>query len=175
MADEAKKDEVIDEPTEKQEETVSVKEMQRRIATEKARVEAAKEAELEALKQQYEEEKKKAKMSKEEKTSYELKKKEQEIEDYKNQLKRFELTKEATKVLAEKDLTISDELLDFVVRDGKDSTLQAIDLFAELVEKNVNQRIKENVRQSTPRDGQSSPNASVNIDKAKMAAENRII
>ncbi len=156
----------------KKEETISVKEMKRRIASEQKKFNK----QIEEMKAEFELEKEKAKMSKEEKKSFELKQKEKELADYKAKILKLELTSKATKVLSEKGLKADDKILSYVIREDEDSTLEAIEGLSELIDGIVNERVKENARQTAPTDGRTTIDKDESIgSKSELANKHRII
>ncbi len=156
----------------KEDETISIKEMKRRIAAEQKKFNKK----IEEMKVEFELEKEKAKMSKEEKKSFELKQKEKELADYKAKVLKLELTSKATKVLVEKGLKADENILSYVIREDEDSTLEAIENFSELIDGLVNQKLKESARQTAPTDGKSTISKREEVgSKSELANKHRII
>lgn len=112
---------------------------QRLARAEKQKLEAIKEAE------------KLAKMNEQEKQQYEFEKTQRELEEMKKQLNRYELGKEATRILAEKGIVANDTILDLVVRDNAEQTNESVTAFVELLTDLVDQQVKEKLKGNAPR------------------------
>lgn len=95
--------------------------------------------------------KKLAKMNADEKREYELEKLKQENEELKAVQIRFELGKEATKMLATSGITATDEILDFVVREDAETTSEAVKAFTELITDTADALVKEKLKGNAPR------------------------
>lgn len=95
--------------------------------------------------------KKLAKMTEQQKKDYEYEKMQRENAEYKAKLNRFELGKEATKILAESGITASDEILEIVVRDDAETTSAAVKAFSDLVDKVSDERMKEKLKGTSPK------------------------
>lgn len=92
-----------------------------------------------------------AKMNAEQKREYELEKLKRENEELKAAQNRYELGREATKMLAESGITASDEILDFVVREDAEKTSEAVQAFSELVDRISDEKMKEKLKGKPPR------------------------
>lgn len=92
--------------------------------------------------------KKLAKMNADEKREYELEKLKQENEELKAVQIRFELGKEATKMLATSGITATDEILDFVVREDAETTSEAVKAFTELITDTADALVKEKLKET---------------------------
>lgn len=103
-----------------------------------------------------------AKMNADEKREYELEKLQRENEELKAAQSRFELGKEATKMLATTGITATDEILDFVVREDAETTSEAVKSFADLVDKVSDERMKEKLKGNPPK---KQPNGAKPITK----------
>lgn len=95
--------------------------------------------------------KKLAKMNADEKKDYELEKLRQENERYKQNENRYELGKEATKILAESNIVATDDILNFVVREDAEKTSEAVKAFSDLVDKVSDERMKEKLKGKSPK------------------------
>ncbi|MEI3611621.1 DUF4355 domain-containing protein [Pseudogracilibacillus sp. SO30301A] len=95
--------------------------------------------------------KKLAKMNADEKRQYELEKLQRENEELKAAQNRFELGKEATKMLSASGITATDEILDFVVREDAEKTNEAVKAFSALVDKISDERMKEKLKGKPPK------------------------
>jgi|SRR5690625_51697 len=100
-----------------------------------------------------------AKMNADEKQQYELEKLQRENKQLKESQNRFELGKEATKILAESDIIATDEILDFVVREDADKTSEAVKAFSSLVDKVSDDRMKEKLKGTSPKKQTGSQSA----------------
>lgn len=98
-----------------------------------------------------EEAKKLAKMNADEKKDYELEKLQKENERLKQNENRYSLGKEATKMLADSGIIADDETLEFVVREDAETTKVAVQSFSALVEKKVDEGVKEALKGKSPK------------------------
>lgn len=133
-------------------------------------------AEWEKKKQKEDDEAKKlAKMNAQEKADYKNKQLEDKIAELENEKALSNMRDEARKMLSEKNINISDELLAFMVSKDAGETKKAVDSFVELFNAAVNEAVKGKARQETPKDsgGFSASKASLGI--GDMAREARII
>jgi len=92
-----------------------------------------------------------AKMNEDQKKQYELEKLQKELEDYKKKDAFYSLSKEATKMLAEKDIVADDELLSFVVKESAEDTQTAVNTFISLVDKKVQEGVKKALSGKAPK------------------------
>lgn len=133
-------------------------------------------AEWAKKKQKEEDEAKKlSKMNAQEKADYKQKQLEEEIEQLKNEKALSNMRDEARKMLSEKNINISDELLAFMVSTDAGETKKAVDSFADLFNAAVNEAVKGKARQTTPREGGAFSAATKNLGIGDMAREARII
>lgn len=96
-----------------------------------------------------------AKMNAEQKREYELEKLRRENEQLKKAQLRYELGREATKMLGEAGIMADDDVLSFVVRDDAEQTQEAVKTFISLVDKLADMRMKEKLKGRPPKkDGQ---------------------
>lgn len=109
-----------------------------------------------------------AKMNEEQKKQYELEKLQKELEDYKKKDAFYSLSKEATKMLAEKDIVADDELLSFVVKESAEDTQTAVNTFISLVDKKVQEGVKKALAGNPPKVTTSNGKA---LTKADIMAE----
>lgn len=94
--------------------------------------------------------KKISKMDSVQKAQYEAEKARKEAEDLRAELTRKGLETEASKILSEKGLTVSQALLDIVVKSDAESTLEAINGFEALVSKLAEDKVKQLLVGKTP-------------------------
>lgn len=92
-----------------------------------------------------------AKMSADQKKEYEFEKLQKENEELKKAQNRYELGKEATRILSESNIVATDEVLDFVVREDAETTNASVKAFSELVDKVVEEKVKEKLKGTSPK------------------------
>lgn len=124
--------------------------------------------------EQLEEERQKASMNAKELAQYEAQKKDKELEDAKNELNKYKMTSVANSKLSEKGLLSNEEILSFVVKEDELSTVKAVETFSQLVEKTVNEQLKERAKQSTPATSQTNVNTN-DVSIRDFAQQNRLI
>ena len=108
-----------------------------------------------------EEAKKLEKMSAEEKIAHERDSIKKELDELKREKALAEMSKTARKLLSEKNITVSDELLSLMVTTDATETKAAIDSFAKLFSESVENAVKERVRGNVPAAGTANNNAPV--------------
>ena len=92
-----------------------------------------------------------AKMNEDEKAKYEMDKLKEELADLKRKDAQYGLSKEASKMLAEHDIQVDDELLAFVVKDDAEATKSAVDSFVALIDAKVADGVKKALSGTAPR------------------------
>lgn len=107
-------------------------------------------------KEAIEEAEKLAKMTADQKREYELEKLKEENQKLKAAQNRYELGKEASKILATSGIVATDEILDFVVKDDAEQTNAAVKAFTDLVDKVSDELMKEKLKGKTPKKNQTS-------------------
>jgi hypothetical protein len=112
-----------------------------------------------------EEAEKLAKMSAEEKIAHERDKLKQELDDLKREKALSEMSKTARKLLGEKNITVSDELLSLMVTTDATETKAAIDSFTKLFNESVENAVKERLRGEVPKVGTGGSAPISEIDK----------
>lgn len=133
-------------------------------------------AEWAKKKQKEEDEAKKlSKMNAQEKADYKQKQLEEEIEQLKNEKALSNMRDEARKMLSEKNINITDELLAFMVSTDAGETKKAVDSFADLFNAAVNEAVKGKARQTTPKESGAFSGGTRNLGIGDMAREARII
>lgn len=98
-----------------------------------------------------------AKMNADQKREYEFEKLQRENEDLKAAQNKYELGREATKMLSESSITATDEILDFVVREDAEKTGEAVKAFSKLVDKIADERMTEKLKGRPPKKQTGSP------------------
>lgn len=159
FADESNEDdENNDEPTgeegeEKDEKTYSEEEFNKRLNGElKRRMKQKEQEKQDAI----EEAKKLAKMNKDQQEEYENEKLRKENEELRNKQARYEMRDTARSMLSERDIKASDELLDFVVSTDADETQEKIESFSKILNDMVQAKVKESLRQGSPKNVSSN-------------------
>lgn len=107
--------------------------------------------EKKAAEKAVDEAKKLAKMNEDQKKEYELEKLKNELEEYKKKDTYNSLSKEASRMLSEHDIVASDELLSFVVKDTAEDTQASVESFAGLVKKKVEEGVKKALAGKPPK------------------------
>lgn len=100
-----------------------------------------------------------AKMSEQEKAEHQRDELQKELDALKKEKALAEMSKTARKLLSEKNITVSDELLSMMVTTDATETKTAIDSFAKLFEESVESTVKERLRGEVPKTstGASAP------------------
>lgn len=119
----------------------------------------AKEAWVKEQKERQAKAERQAKMTAEEKIKEELEEKDQKIAELERKQTLATMTKEASKMLSEAELPHDDDLLELIVKDDEEATMNAIAVISSFASK----LIKENARQATPNDA-----ASFSVDKNEL-------
>lgn len=92
-----------------------------------------------------------AKMNEEQKKQYEFEQLQKELEEYKKKDAFYSLSKEASKMLSEHDITADDDLLAFVVKDTAEETQDAVNGFVTLFNKHVEAGVKKALAGKPPK------------------------
>ena len=90
-------------------------------------------------------------MDKAQKAEYEKEQQAQRIAELEAQLNRRDLEREASSILSERGIKATADVLDFVVRENAEGTLEAINSFNALVEQAADAKVKEMLKGKTPR------------------------
>lgn len=144
VAEETNEEEQQEQSQEQEEEMIPrsqfEKELKARLAREKkAREKAVEEAE------------KLAKMNAEQKKEYEYEKMQEELEEYKKRDQYYKLSKEASKMLAEHDITADEEVLSLVVKDDAEETQASVNAFVNLFNAKVEEGVKKALSGNSPK------------------------
>ena len=99
--------------------------------------------------------KKLAEMNAQQKAEYKLAEAEKKLAEYERKDSLAEMTKTARKMLTEKNINVSDELLAMMVTTDAESTKKAIDGFTKLFNEHVESAVKERLKGEPPRRGSS--------------------
>lgn len=90
-------------------------------------------------------------MNAEQKAQYEAEQKDKLIKELEAKLNRNGLEKEASKMLSEAGIAVTDEILTLVVKDNAENTQQSVNSFTELVNDLVDKKVSEMLRGKTPK------------------------
>nr|DAT54066.1 MAG TPA: capsid scaffolding protein [Caudoviricetes sp.] len=138
---------------EKDEKTYSEEEFNQRLNDElKRRMKQKEQEKQDAI----EEAKKLAKMNKDQQEEYENEKLRKENDELRNKQARYEMRDIARKMLNERDIKANDEILDFVVSTDADETQEKIESFSKILNDMVQAKVKESLRQGSPKNVSSS-------------------
>lgn len=91
-----------------------------------------------------------ANMTAEQREKERLEELEKELNEYKSREKKAEIRDEARKILASKGHTLSEDKLELLVRDNIEDTEKSINAFAELLDEQLQEKLKESARQDNP-------------------------
>lgn len=97
-----------------------------------------------------------AKMSADQKKEYEFEKLQQENDELKKAQNRYELGREASKILSESGIAVTDEILGIVVREDAETTSEAVKAFSSIVDKVSDERMKEKLKGTSPKKQQGA-------------------
>ncbi|MCU5745896.1 DUF4355 domain-containing protein [Staphylococcus sp. SQ8-PEA] len=136
-----KKDEVIFTP-EQQKKVDEI--IERRVAQEKKKAD-------EYAKEKAEEAAKLAKMNKDQKAEYEREKLESELKQLRAEKAMNEMRSEARVMFKDKDIDVSDELLDIVVSNSAETTKSNVDNLTKILDEMVQKKVQETLRQNSPK------------------------
>ena len=121
--------------------------------------------EREQAKKEKEEAEKLAEMNATQKAEYKAEQLEKELAEYKRKDALAEMSKVARKMLSEKDINISDELLGMMVTTDAQQTKQNIESYAKLYKADVEAAVKARLKGETPRVGSGPSNPVSEIEK----------
>lgn len=121
--------------------------------------------EREQAKKEKEEAEKLAEMNAQQKAEYERDQLKRELAELKRDKELSEMTKVARKMLTEKDINISDELLSMMVTTDAQETKQAVDGFAKMFKDSVEAAVKARLKGETPRVGSGTSQPVSEIEK----------
>ncbi|MTH28279.1 DUF4355 domain-containing protein [Veillonella parvula] len=180
MAEEIKKDEVVEEGTEQAstqeqaettEKTFTQEELDAIIQKEKGKAKRAAEREYQA---KMDEAEKLRKMNAEQKAEYEAKKQADYIAELEAKINRSGLEKEASKMLSEAGIVATDDILAFVVKDDAESTQETINSFTSLVNDLADKKVSEMLKGKTPKKVEQSTAGGVTKEQfARMGYKSR--
>lgn len=109
-----------------------------------------------------------AKMNADEKQQYEIEKLQRENEELKAEKNKVSLGKEAAKMLSEANIIADDDVLEFVVRADAEQTKSAVSAFTKLVQKKVDEAVKDKLRGNSPKKQTGTPGALTKEDILKI-------
>lgn len=108
-----------------------------------------------------------AKMNEDQKAEYDREQLEKELSELRRKDAFYNLSKEASKMLSEHDITADDELLQVVVKDDAEGTKQAVESFVNL----FNAKVKEGVKQALAGNSPKYPNTGKTLTKQQILDE----
>lgn len=108
-----------------------------------------------------------AKMNEDQKAEYDREQLEKELAELRRKDAFYNLSKEASKMLSEHDITADDELLQVVVKDDAEGTKQAVESFVNL----FNAKVKEGVKQALAGNSPKYPNTGKTLTKQHIMDE----
>lgn len=108
-----------------------------------------------------------AKMNEDQKAEYDREQLEKELAELRRKDAFYNLSKEASKMLSEHDITADDELLQVVVKDDAEGTKQAVESFVNL----FNAKVKEGVKQALAGNSPKYPNTGKTLTKQQIMDE----
>ncbi len=118
--------------------------IERRVAQEKKKAD-------EYAKEKAEEAAKLAKMNKDQKAEYEREKLESELKQLRAEKAMNEMRSEARVMFKDKDIDVSDDLLDIVVSDSAETTKNNVDNLTKILDEMVQKKVQETLRQNSPK------------------------
>ncbi|HHU6749844.1 TPA: DUF4355 domain-containing protein [Staphylococcus pseudintermedius] len=92
-----------------------------------------------------------AKMNKDQKAEYEREKLEAELKQLRAEKAMNEMRSEARVMFKDKDIDVSDELLDIVVSDSAETTKSNVDNLTKILDEMVQKKVQETLRQNSPK------------------------
>ncbi|EHT8052349.1 DUF4355 domain-containing protein [Staphylococcus pseudintermedius] len=92
-----------------------------------------------------------AKMNKDQKAEYEREKLESELNQLRAEKAMNEMRSEARVMFKDKDIDVSDELLDIVVSDSAETTKNNVDNLTKILDEMVQKKVQETLRQNSPK------------------------
>ncbi|MDW8759706.1 DUF4355 domain-containing protein [Streptococcus suis] len=140
------------------EKTFTQAELDEMIQREKAKAKRAAEKEYKA---KMDEAEKMRDMNEAQKAEYEAKKQADYIAKLEAKINRSGLEKEASKLLSEGGLIADDKILNFVVKDTAEDTLEAVNSFTALVNDLADKKVSEMLKGKTPKKVEQTTSASI--------------
>ncbi|MBA8777373.1 DUF4355 domain-containing protein, partial [Staphylococcus schleiferi subsp. coagulans] len=92
-----------------------------------------------------------AKMNKDQKAEYEREKLEAELKQLRAEKAMNEMRSEARVMFKDKDIDVSDDLLDIVVSDSAETTKNNVDNLTKILDDMVQKKVQETLRQNSPK------------------------
>lgn len=118
--------------------------VERRLAKEKKNVDKK-------VKDAVEEAKKLAKMNEDEKNQYEFQKLQDELNELRNEKALNDMKATARTMFLDKDINVTDELLNLVVTSDAETTKQNVEAFSKILDGMVQSKVREALRQDSPK------------------------
>ncbi|EGQ1621553.1 DUF4355 domain-containing protein [Staphylococcus pseudintermedius] len=148
LNDDAEKPKDIDLDSDEEVKIFTEKEFNKRLQDELGRRMKQKEKEKQEA---VEEAAKLAKMNKDQKAEYEREKLESELKQLRAEKAMNEMRSEARVMFKNKDIDVSDELLDIVVSDSAETTKNNVDNLTKILDEMVQKKVQETLRQNSPK------------------------
>ncbi|EGQ0322851.1 DUF4355 domain-containing protein [Staphylococcus pseudintermedius] len=148
LNDDAEKPKDIDLDSDEEVKIFTEKEFNKRLQDELGRRMKQKEKEKQEA---VEEAAKLAKMNKDQKAEYEREKLESELKQLRAEKAMNEMRSEARVMFKDKDIDVSDELLDIVVSDSAETTKNNVDNLTKILDEMVQKKVQETLRQNSPK------------------------
>ncbi|NCJ14442.1 capsid assembly scaffolding protein Gp46 family protein [Staphylococcus pseudintermedius] len=148
LNDDAEKPKDTDLDSDEETKTYTEEEFNKRLHDELSRRMKQKEKEKQEA---VEEAAKLAKMNKDQKAEYEREKLEAELKQLRAEKAMNEMRSEARVMFKDKDIDVSDELLDIVVSDSAETTKNNVDNLTKILDEMVQKKVKETLRQNSPK------------------------
>lgn len=104
-----------------------------------------------------------SKMNAQQKQEYELQKERDRASELEARLNRYEMSKEASKMLSAKNIQVSDELLETVTRETAEETKSTVEAFISVVNSEVQKQVNEKLKGSTPSGSTDSSNGYMSL------------
>ncbi|MCD8207456.1 MAG: DUF4355 domain-containing protein [Bacteroidales bacterium] len=114
---------------------------------------AAERKKAEKERKERDEAKKLQEMNNQQKAEYELQQLKEELASLKQKDAQSEMLKTARGILADKNITVGDELVSMLISTDADETNDAVNQFADLFKSEVDKAVKEALKGETPRKG----------------------
>lgn len=148
LNDDAEKPKDTDLDSDEETKTYTEEEFNKRLQDELSRRMKQKEKEKQEA---VEEAAKLAKMNKDQKAEYEREKLEAELNQLRAEKAMNEMRSEARVMFKDKNIDVSDELLDIVVSDSAETTKNNVDNLTKILDEMVQKKVQETLRQNSPK------------------------
>lgn len=168
-----------DEATSNEEPTITEAQLQKRLKRQEKTLEKKYEQSLADYNKKLEDlqdEFKKLKMSEDEIKKFDEDKKQQELDRLASENNYLKMTKVATEQLSESKFPVNDALLDFVIRENEEQTINACNALSDLVDTLVADKLNQSARTGNLNGGKSKVSSSKDsFNPQQYANKNRIV